>query len=300
MANHTRIMNKKRNKASSSKQRLQVATLCISTAMVLILLGMVVLTVFTGLNLSSYVKENLTVTMVLSPDMSDQEAQRLCGLVEQQPYIAKANFVSKEEALKEGTKELGADPSEFAGENPFTAEIELQLKANYANNDSIKNISSQLKTYNGVTDIDYKQDLIDTVNNTLGKIGLVLIILAALLTIVSFSLINNSVRLSVYARRFSIHTMKLVGASWGFIRKPFLKRSVLLGLLSAFIALVVLGIGMYALWVYEPDITTVLNWEVMTITACVVIVFGVVITLFCTYFSVNKFLKMKAGDLYKI
>ena len=293
-------MNKKRNKASSSKQRLQVATLCISTAMVLILLGMVVLTVFTGLNLSSYVKENLTVTMVLSPDMSDQEAQRLCGLVEQQPYIAKANFVSKEEALKEGTKELGADPSEFAGENPFTAEIELQLKANYANNDSIKNISSQLKTYNGVTDIDYKQDLIDTVNNTLGKIGLVLIILAALLTIVSFSLINNAVRLSVYARRFSIHTMKLVGASWGFIRKPFLKRSVLLGLLSAFIALVVLGIGMYALWVYEPDITTVLNWEVMTITACVVIVFGVVITLFCTYFSVNKFLKMKAGDLYKI
>ena len=293
-------MNKKRNKASSSKQRLQVATLCISTAMVLILLGMVVLTVFTGLNLSSYVKENLTVTMVLSPDMSDQEAQRLCGLVEQQPYIAKANFVSKEEALTEGTKELGADPSEFAGENPFTAEIELQLKANYANNDSIKNISSQLKTYNGVTDIDYKQDLIDTVNNTLGKIGLVLIILAALLTIVSFSLINNSVRLSVYARRFSIHTMKLVGASWGFIRKPFLKRSVLLGLLSAFIALVVLGIGMYALWVYEPDITTVLNWEVMTITACVVIVFGVVITLFCTYFSVNKFLKMKAGDLYKI
>lgn len=279
---------------------MQVATLCISTAMVLILLGMVVLTVFTGLNLSSYVKENLTVTMVLSPDMSDQEAQRLCGLVEQQPYIAKANFVSKEEALKEGTKELGADPSEFAGENPFTAEIELQLKANYANNDSIKNISSQLKTYNGVTDIDYKQDLIDTVNNTLGKIGLVLIILAALLTIVSFSLINNSVRLSVYARRFSIHTMKLVGASWGFIRKPFLKRSVLLGLLSAFIALVVLGIGMYALWVYEPDITTVLNWEVMTITACVVIVFGVVITLFCTYFSVNKFLKMKAGDLYKI
>ena len=293
-------MNKKRNKASSSKQRLQVATLCISTAMVLILLGMVVLTVFTGLNLSSYVKENLTVTMVLSPDMSDQEAQRLCGLVEQQPYIAKANFVSKEEALKEGTKELGADPSEFAGENPFTAEIELQLKANYANNDSIKNISSQLKTYNGVTDIDYKQDLIDTVNNTLGKIGLVLIILAALLTIVSFSLINNSVRLSVYARRFSIHTMKLVGASWGFIRKPFLKRSVLLGLLSAFIALVVLGIGMYALWVYEPDITIVLNWEVMTITACVVIVFGVVITLFCTFFSVNKFLKMKAGDLYKI
>lgn len=293
-------MNKKRKKAGKRRHGLQVATLCISTAMVLILLGMVVLTVFTGVNLSSYVKENLTVTMVLSPDMSDQEAQRLSQLVEQQPYITKTNFISKEDALKEGTKELGADPSEFAGENPFTAEIEIQLKANYANNDSIKNIAAQLKTYDGVTDIDYKQDLIATVNNTLGKIGLILIILAALLTIVSFSLINNSVRLSVYSRRFSIHTMKLVGASWGFIRRPFLKRSVALGLLSAFIALVVLGIGMYALTKYEPDITTIIDWKVMVITGCTVVVFGVVITLICTFLSVNKFLNMKAGDLYKI
>ena len=293
-------MNKKRKKAGKRRHGLQVATLCISTAMVLILLGMVVLTVFTGVNLSSYVKENLTVTMVLSPDMSDQEAQRLSQLVEQQPYITKTNFISKEDALKEGTKELGADPSEFAGENPFTAEIEIQLKANYANNDSIKNIAAQLKTYDGVTDIDYKQDLIATVNNTLGKIGLILIILAALLTIVSFSLINNSVRLSVYSRRFSIHTMKLVGASWGFIRRPFLKRSVALGLLSAFIALVVLGIGMYALTKYEPDITTIIDWKVMVITGCIVVVFGVVITLICTFLSVNKFLNMKAGDLYRI
>lgn len=293
-------MNKKRKKAGKRRHGLQVATLCISTAMVLILLGMVVLTVFTGVNLSSYVKENLTVTMVLSPDMSDQEAQRLSQLVEQQPYITKTNFISKEDALKEGTKELGADPSEFAGENPFTAEIEIQLKANYANNDSIKNIAAQLKTYDGVTDIDYKQDLIATVNNTLGKIGLILIILAALLTIVSFSLINNSVRLSVYSRRFSIHTMKLVGASWGFIRRPFLKRSVALGLLSAFIALVVLGIGMYTLTKYEPDITTIIDWKVMVITGCIVVVFGVVITLICTFLSVNKFLNMKAGDLYKI
>lgn len=293
-------MKKKRNKASNRRHGLQVATLCISTAMVLILLGMVVLTVFTGRNLSSYVKENLTVTMVLSPDMSDQEAQRLAETVQTKPYIAKTNFISKEEALKEGTRELGADPSEFAGENPFTAEIELQLKANYANNDSIKKIATQLKTYNGVTDIDYKQDLIETVNNTLSKISIVLIILAALLTIVSFSLINNSIRLSIYARRFSIHTMKLVGASWGFIRRPFLNRSVLLGLASAFIALVVLAIGMYALWMYEPDITTVIDWKVMLITACVVVLFGVIITLLCAYVSVNKFLRMKAGELYKI
>ena len=293
-------MKKKRNKASNNRQGLQIVTLCISTAMVLILLGMVVLTVFTGINLSSYVRQELTVTMVLSPDMSDAEAQRLSQIVDREPYIVSTKYISKEVALKEGTKELGADPSEFVGENPFTAEIELQLKANYANNDSIKKIAAQLKTYDGVSDIDYRQELVDTVNDTLSKIGLVLVILAALLTVVSFSLINNSIRLSVYSRRFSIHTMKLVGASWGFIRTPFLKRSVLLGLVSAFIALVVLGIGMYALWQYEPDITVVLNWQVIAVTALIVILFGVLITLLCAYFSVNKFLKMKAGDLYKI
>lgn len=293
-------MKKKRNKASKHRQGLQIVTLCISTAMVLILLGMVVLTVFTGINLSSYVKQELTVTMVLSPDMSDAEGQRLCNSVQAKPYIVSTKFISKEEALKEGTKELGADPSEFVGENPFTAEIELQLKANYANSDSIKMIATQLKTYDGVTDVDYRQELVDTVNDTLGKIGLVLTILAALLTVVSFSLINNSIRLSIYSRRFSIHTMKLVGASWGFIRTPFMKRSLLLGLISALIALVVLGIGMYALWKYEPDITVVLNWQVIAVTAGIVILFGVLITLLCAYFSVNKFLKMKAGDLYKI
>lgn len=294
------IMNKKRNKASNRRRGLQVATLSLSTSMVLILLGLVVLTVFTGRNLSKYVKENLTVTMVLSPDVSDQEAERLSKVVERLPYIVKSNCVSKEEVLAEGTKDLGADPSEFVGENPFTAQIDLQLKDNYANVDSIRVIAAQLKTYNGVTDIDYKQELVDTVNNTLGKISIVLIVLAILLTVISFSLINNSIRLSVYARRFSIHTMKLVGASWNFIRRPFLQRSVLLGLLSAFIALVVLGVGMYFLWINEPDIDVVLNWQVLAVTAFIVILFGVLITLLCAYFSVNKFLRMKAGDLYKI
>ena len=293
-------MKRKRNKAGNRHQRLQVITLCISTAVVLILLGMVALTVFTGINLSAYVKENLTVTMVLSPETSEPEAQRLSQTVQSLPYISGVHYVSKDEALKEGTTELGADPTEFAGENPFTAEIELQLKADYANNDSIKWIAGKLKAYEGVTDVDYKQDLIDTVNKTLSKIGLVLIVLACLLTVVSFSLINNTIRLSVFSRRFSIHTMKLVGASWGFIRRPFIKRAFVLGLLSAFIALLVLAVGMYALHSYEPDIMTVIDVRAMLFTAIIVVFLGVFITLICAHFSVNKFLRMKAGDLYKI
>ena len=292
-------MAKKRNKARSHHS-LQVITLCISTAMVLMLIGMVVLTGFTSRNLSSYVKENLTITMILQPDMNTEESSALCQRIRNLQYINSLNFISKEQALQEGTRELGANPAEFAGENPFTGEIEVQLKANYANNDSIRNIVQQLRTYRGVSDITYPQSLVESVNHTLGKISLVLLVIAVLLTIVSFSLINNTIRLSIYARRFSIHTMKLVGASWNFIRAPFLRRAVLEGLVSALLAIAVLGVGMCFLYDYEPEITKVLSWEALVITALVMLAFGVIIATFCSWLSVNKFLRMKAGDLYKI
>ena len=292
-------MAKKRNKARSHHS-LQVITLCISTAMVLMLISMVVLTGFTSRNLSSYVKENLTITMILQPDMNTEESSALCQRIRNLQYINSLNFISKEQALKEGTRELGANPAEFAGENPFTGEIEVQLKANYANNDSIRNIVQQLRTYRGVSDITYPQSLVESVNHTLGKISLVLLVIAVLLTIVSFSLINNTIRLSIYARRFSIHTMKLVGASWNFIRAPFLRRAVLEGLVSALLAIAVLGVGMCFLYDYEPEITKVLSWEALVITALVMLAFGVIIATFCSWLSVNKFLRMKAGDLYKI
>ena len=292
-------MKRKRNQTRNHRS-LQVITLCISTAMVLVLIGIVVLTVFTGHNLSNWVKENLTVTMVLQPDLSQSECVALCKKVKQFDYITSVEYTSKEQALREGTKELGANPAEFAGENPFTAEIELRLKANYANNDSIKRIAADLKRFEGVSDVAYRQDLVNSVNQMLRKIGIVLLIIAALLTVVSFSLINNTIRLSIYARRFAIHTMKLVGASWGFIRLPFLRMAVGLGLLSAFIALVVLGIGMIALYQYEPEMLTIIDAQVMIFTALVVLSVGIILTTICAWLSVNKFLRMKAGDLYKI
>ena len=290
----------KRKRKTRNRGSLQVITLCISTAMVLVLLGMVVFSVFAARNLSNYVKENLTVTAMLSEDMTNSEAQQLCQQLKKQNYVSGLTYISKEQALKEQTKELGADPSEFVGVNPFVGSIELQLKADYANNDSLKWISAALKKNPKVTEITYPQTLIDSVNNNLNKINLVLLILAVLLTIVSFSLINNSIRLGVYARRFSIRTMKLVGASWGFIRRPFLKKGVVIGLVAAILACAVLGGGVYALWYYEPEVLEVITWEVIAITAAAVFVFGLLITFLCSYVSVNKFLRMTAGELYKI
>ena len=292
-------MGKKR-KSTGIRHGLQGITLCISTALVLILLGMVVFSVLSARNLSSYVKENLTVTMMLGEDITDPEARKLCNDLRKNPYISHITYISKEQALKEQTEAMGTDPSEFIGMNPFVPSIELQLKAQYANTDSLKWIASGLKSDKRITDITYPQDLMDSVNNNLNKINLVLLILAVLLTCVSFSLINNTVRLGMYARRFTIHTMKLVGASWGFIRRPFLGNAVGIGLLAALLADGVLAAGVYALYTYEPGVLTVITWQVMAVTGGAVFLFGVLITLLCAYVSVNKFLRMKAGDLYKI
>lgn len=294
-------MGHKRKKASRRSIRLQSVTLCISTALVLILLGLVVFSTLLGRNLSSYVKENLVVTMMLEQDMTDTEAQTMCRGLAKRPYIKSIHFISKTQALKEATKEMGTDPSEFTdGVNPLPSSVDLTLKSDYANNDSLKWIAKELKQYPKVSEINYQRDLVEAVNRNLTKIGLVLLVLAVLLTFVSFSLINNTVRLGIYARRFSIHTMKLVGASWGFIRWPFLRRAIATGMLAAILACAVLGGGMCLLYCYEPDVLTVISWEEMAITAIAVFLFGIIITAMCACISVNKFLKMKAGELYKI
>ncbi len=290
----------KRRKKSSKRSSLQVVTLCISTALVLILVGLVVLSVLSARNLSKVVKENLTVTLVLSEDITEPEVSQMKKALESKRYVQHVKYISKEQVLAEETKALGYDPTEFAGVNFYTASLELNLKSDYANRDSMKWIGAELKKHQKVKEVDFQQDLMDQVNDNIGKASIVLIVLAVLLSIISFSLINNHVRLGVYASRFNIHTMKLVGASWGFIRRPFIWRAIGIGLAAAVIAILVLGGGVYAWYSKFPDILVVMTWEVLAITAAVILLFGVIITTFCSYVSVNKFLRMKAGDLYKV
>ena len=291
---------KRRKKYAGNRRGVQVVTLCISTAMVLVLLGLVVFSVQTSQNLSRWVKENLTVTVMLSDDVSVNGAKLLCRDLYHRPYFRNIDYISKEQALKEQTEAMGSDPSEFLGVNPFPATLELQLYSDYANRDSLKWIAKELKKNPKITDVAYQLDLMDSVNRNLTKLNLVLLGLAVLLTFVSFSLINNTVRLSVYSRRFLIHTMKLVGASWGFIRKPFMNQALIVGVVAALIAIAVLGGLFYGLYYYEPNIITVITWRELAITAVAVLLFGIIITAACSYISVNKFLRMSAGELYKI
>ena len=268
--------------------------------MVLILLGMVVFFVLSARNLSAHMKENLTVTIMLKDSVSVNDAKLFCRDLYHRPYSRNIDYISKEQAKKDQIKELGSDPTEFLGFNPFPATLEIQLKADYANRDSLKWIAKEIKKDSRVSDLAYMEDLMNKVNLNLSRISLILLVLAVLLTFVSFSLISNTVRLSVYANRFVIHTMKLVGASWGFIRRPFLNQAMMIGVIAAILAIGILASGVYGLYLTQPGVLDIVTWEVLVITAAAVLLFGIIITALCAWLAVNRFLRMRAHELYKI
>ncbi len=278
----------------------QFVTALISTTLVLVLLGTIVLFVFTARNLSDYVRENINISVLLNDDISQGEIDSFKSSLESQPYVKSLKYISKERALYDQCVEMGSDPSEFLRYNPFTASFEIKVKSEYANNASLGKITKQLKATNKVMDVIYQKELMDSVNKNIRKFSVILLIIAALFTYISFALINNTVQLTIFSHRFSINTMKLVGASWGFIRKPFLNQGMLLGVLAAILAdAVIIGVVYWAR-TYEPEINVVIDMNVMLIVGASVFVFGLLITFICTFVSLSKYLKMSSNELYHI
>ncbi len=294
------MVKQKKIKNKSSHSDMQFVTSSISTTMVLILLGLVVAFSLTANNLSVYVRENINFSFLLSDGTSPQQAMQLMHQLRKQPYVKNLQYISKDQALKEQTAAMGTNPSDFLGYNPFTASIEVKLHSAYANTDSITKISNAIRHNSNVKDVLYQQGLLDAVNSNIRNISAVLLGLAFLLTLISFALINNTIRQSIHSKRFLIHTMKLVGASWGFIRKPFLLRSARGGLVAGIFANIILWVGVYWLVDLEPTLGDILTWNVMAVVTLSVLVFGILITLLCAYLSINKYLRMKASTLYYV
>ena len=217
-----------------------------------------------------------------------------------EPFVKATTYISKKQALKEQTEAMGTDPKEFLGYNPFTASIEIKLNSDYANSDSIAKIEKKLKKNSNILEVKYPQELMDAVNDNIKKISIVLLSLAGLLTLISFALINNTIRLAIYSKRFLIHTMKLVGANWGFIRRPFLRRNIWSGIIAGLMADGILMGTAYTLVTYEPELIRIITPEVMLIVSASVLLFGIIITFLCAYASINKYLRMKASTLYYI
>lgn len=278
----------------------QAFTSTLSTTMVLILMGLVVLCVLTAKRVTSTVKENLIVTVTLSEDVSVSRTASMQSMLKTERYVNDVTMISAEDVLKEQIETIGSDPSDFIGFNPYNTELELNMEPDYANSDSLDWIVEELKTrFPEITDINYQKDLVDNLNNNLNKITLVLVVLATLLLLVLITLINNTVHLTIYSRRFLIHTMKLVGASWSFIRRPFLVRSLWMALIAAFVADALLFIGTRTMLNYDPALERIIPTGNIVIMLGCVLLLGLFIMLLCTYLSVNHFIKMSEHKMWE-
>ena len=291
-------MKTKSKNNSVSYFDMQFITSSISTTLVLLLLGLVVFFVLTAHNLSVYVKENINFSIIISDDMKEADILKLQKRLDKEVFVRSTEYISKKQALREQIEAMGTDPQDFLGYNPLHASIEVKLHSDYANTDSIAKIEKQIKKNTNVQEVRYQEDLINMVNENIRNISLMLLGLAVLLAFISFALINNTIRLTIYSKRFLIHTMKLVGASWGFIRRPFMARSFNLGFLSGLLADAVLWGGVHTLLQYDPSLSQYIHVDMLLVVGAAVLLFGLLLTLGCTYVSVNKYLRMKVGDLY--
>ena len=291
---------KKKREHRSTGSGMQNLTAGVSILMVLLVLGLVVFFGLTARNLSVYVRENIGFSILLSDEMREGDITQMKRQLDKEPYVRQSEYISKKQALKEQTEAMGTDPAEFLGYNPFKPSIEVKLNNRYANSDSIALIVKELKKNKYVQEVTYPKDLMDAVNKNIRGISIFLLALAGVLTFISFALINNIIRLTVYSKRFLIHTMKLTGASWSFIRRPFVRRSVGMGVVSALLADALLWVGAQRLLQWEPELSAVVTAEVMLLVSLAVLLAGVLLTWFCALFAVGRYLRMKACEMYYI
>lgn len=286
------------NKAAKRKLRSSYVTTVISISLVLFLLGIIGLLILNARRLSTYVRENLGFTVLINDNSREAEVQRLQKILNASPYVRSASYISKDEAASIMKEELGEDFVDFLGYNPLLSSIEVKVFAEYANPDSMAVIENQILNFPQVKEVYYQKNLLHAVNDNIEKITVVLGAFVLLLMIISIALINNTIRLSVYSRRFLIKTMQLVGATRAFIRKPFLIKGILHGLAGATMAIILLSALIYGL---NKELEGMIGfdsfWLIGTLFG-IVIVLGLLISLISTFFAVNKYLRLNADELY--
>lgn len=284
---------------SSRKTKTIYVSTVISIALVLLMIGLLGLILVHAKNLSNYVKENIVLNIIVNEGAKEVDITALQKQLDANTYVLKTQYVSKELAARNLTKDLGEDFVEFLGYNPLLSSIDIYLKADYANNASIQSFTSQLGKNPLVKEVIYQKSLIDMVNQNIRGIGLVILAFAGILLIIAVALINNTIRLAIYSQRFLIKSMQLVGATRNFIRKPFLAYGILHGLLAGLIAIILLLLTLYFAQKQVPEMIILRNWFEFSLVFIGVISIGILISGLSTYFAVSKFLRLKIHDLYR-
>jgi len=292
-------MSKNSEQASKKGIKTFYISTIFSISLVLLMVGLLGLIVLHAKNLSNFVKENIVLNIILDEQAKDADIFKLQKEIEKNPAIKDTEYISKELAARNLSKDLGEDFIKFLGYNPLTASIDVYLKAEYATNDEIQKFTRRLKSKDFVKEVVYQESLVDLVNQNLRSISLIIVVFGAALLLIAVALINNTIRLAMYSQRFIIRSMQLVGATRGFIRKPFVLTGILHGLLGALIAIAVLVGTLFVARNEVPDLIILEDYTEFAILFFGIISMGILISFFSTFFAVNKYLNQHIDDLYK-
>ena len=289
-----------RSEDKISRRRLQTstATTIISISLVLFMLGLLGLIVLHAHKLSNYVKENIGFSVIIKEDIKEAGIIEFQKKLDLEPFVKSTDYITRERAAKELTESLGEDFVDFLGYNPLLASIDIRLKADYANNDSLTMLEKKLLANPLVKEVFYHKSLVELVNQNIRRISYVLLAFTLVLLLISIALINNTIRLSVYSKRFIIRSMQLVGATQRFIRKPFLLKSLWHGLISAIIAIILLSVVLYFSRSALPELVDMQDIDMFLSLFGIVTLLGLFITGFSTLFAVRKFLRISQDRLY--
>ncbi|HNX55980.1 MAG TPA: permease-like cell division protein FtsX [Prolixibacteraceae bacterium] len=273
-------------------------TSTISISMVLFLIGLLGVVLLNAQRLAKYVRENIGFTLVLKEDVQQSDIDNLLASLKTANFVKEAEFIDKEVAAERLKKDLGEDFSGFLGYNPLLSSVDVKLKADYANPGQLDLIEKKLTEFPQIKEVSYQRDMVKIINENVSKIGFILFFFSVLLLVIFFTLINNTIRISIYSQRFIINTMLLVGATDRFIRAPFVKQSVKYGLIGAMAANVLLFVLMMS---YAKEFTGIISLDDFSIFGIVfftVIVLGVFISWASTHMAVNRFIHLKFDELF--
>lgn len=273
-------------------------TSLISITLVLFVVGLLGVVILFAGKISEYVRESINISLVLREDAKDVDVRLLQKTLEATDYVKATKFVSKQDAAEQLKKDLGEDFLSVLGYNPLSSSIDIYLQSAYTNPDSLSRIVDKFRQNPLVQEVYYRKSLLEAINQNVQRISMILLLFVALLLAIALALINNTVRLSVYAKRFLIRTMQLVGASRAFIRRPFVLRSVLLGLTGGILADGLLIGMLYYLYRSLKDLYIIRDPVLMGILMIVIILIGVVINALSTYFAVNRYLSADEDQIY--
>lgn len=271
----------------------------ISIALVLLMTGLLGLILVHAKNLSKYVKENIVLNIIVNDNVNEGDVLSLQKDLEKDPYVLRTEYVSKELAAKNLKEDLGEDFIEYLGTNPLLPSIDVYLKEQYANADSIQPFIDKITKSSKVKEVVYQESLIDMVNKNIRVISIVVLAFAAILLIIAVALINNTIRLAIYSQRFLIKSMQLIGATKNFIRRPYIIYGIIHGLIGALVAILFLIFTLNFAQKQIPEIVFLQSWSEFVLIFLVVVILGILISGISTYFAVTKYLKAKSHSLYR-